>query len=68
MKVENKETFATSIAIIQIISDLRLAKQKTTKITPIEAHFGRPSNTPLKNISTVLSSLNLTFEKLLTTI
>ena len=28
MKAMNKETFATSIAIKQIISDLRLTKQK----------------------------------------
>ena len=65
MKAENKETFATSTAIKQIISDLRLTKQKTTKITPIEAHFGRPANAPLKNISTLPSSLNLTYEKII---
>ena len=63
MKAENKETFSTSNEIKQTTSDLRLTKQKTTKITPFEAHFGRPANTPLKNISTVPSSLNLTYEK-----
>ena len=65
MKTENKEIFATSIAIKQVISDLRLTKQKTTKITPFEAHFGRPAYTPLKNISTVPLSLNLTYEKII---
>ena len=65
MKAENKETFATSIAIKQIISDLRLTKQKITKITRFEVHFGRPANMPLKNLSTVLSSLNLTNEKII---
>ena len=65
MKAENKETIATSIAVEQIISDLRLTKQKTTKITPFEAHFGRPANTPLKKISTASSSLNLTYEKII---
>ena len=65
MKNENKETFATSIAIKQIFSDLRLTKQKTTKITPFEAQFGRPANTPLKKISTVPSSLNLNYEKII---
>ena len=65
MKAENKETFANSTAIKQIISDLRLTKQKTTKITPFEAHFGRPANTPLKNFSTVPSSLNLSYEKII---
>ena len=63
MKAENKDTFSTSKVIKQIVSDLRLTKQKTTKITPFEAHFGRPANTPLRNISTLPSSLNLTYEK-----
>ena len=65
MKAENKDTFATSKAIKQIISDLRITRQKTTKITPFEAHFGRPANTPLRNISTSPSSLNLTYEKII---
>ena len=63
MKAENKDTFSTSKTIKQIVSALRLTKQKTTKITAFEAHFGRPANTPLRNISTTLSSLNLTYEK-----
>ena len=65
MKAENKDTFSTSKAIKQIISALRLIKQKTTKITPFEAHFGRPANTPLRNISNTPSSLNLTYEKII---
>ena len=64
MKAENKDTFSTAKAIKQIVSDLRLTKQKTTKITPFEAHFGRPANTPLKNISTLQSSQNLTYGKI----
>ena len=64
MKAENKDTFSTAKAIKQIVSDLRLTKQKTTKITPFEAHFGRPANTPLRNISTLPSSQNLTYEKI----
>ena len=64
MKAEHKETFSTSHAIKLITSDLRLTKQKITMITPFEAHFGRPANTPLKNISTFPSSLNLTYEKI----
>ena len=65
MKDENNDTFATSKAIKQIISDLRTTKQKTTKITPFEAHFGRSANTPLRNISTSPSSLNLTCETII---
>ena len=63
MKTENKDSFSTSKAIKQIISDLRVTRQKTTQITPFEAHFGRLVNTPLRNISTCPSSLNLTYER-----
>ena len=65
MKAENKDLFSTSKAIKQIVSDLRLTKQKTTKITPFEAHFGRPANAPLRNISTLPSRLNLIDEKII---
>ena len=65
MQAERKETFSTSAAIKLIISELRLRKQKTTKRTPFEAHFGRPTNTPLKNISTAPSSLNISYEKII---
>ena len=68
MKAENKDTLSPSKAIKQIISDLRLTKQKTTKITPFEAHFGHPAKTPLRNISTTPSSLILTYEKIIITI
>ena len=65
MKAENKDTFSTSKAIKQRVSTLLLTKQKTTEITPFEAHFGRPANTPLRNISNTPSSLNLTYEKII---
>ena len=65
MKAENRETISTSKAIKQKISALRLTKQKTIKITPSEAHFVRPANTPLRNISTTPPSLNLTYEKII---
>ena len=65
MKAENKDSFSTSNAIKQIISALRLTRQKTRQMTPFEAHFGRPANTPLRNISTTPSSLNLTYEKII---
>ena len=64
MQAERKETYSTSAAIKLFISDLRLTKQKTTKITPFEAHFVRPANTPLKNIITDPSSLNSTYVKI----
>ena len=63
-QVERQETFSTSPMIKSIISDLRLTKQKTTKITPFEAHFGRSANTPLKNSSTAPLSLDVTYKKI----
>ena len=65
MKSEHKERFSTSAAIKLIISDLRITNQKTTKINPFEEHFSRPANTPLKNISTDPSCLNLSYEKII---
>ena len=65
MPAERKNTFSISFAIKSIISDLRLTKQTTTKITPFEVNFGRSAKTPLKNISTAPSSLNLTYEKII---
>ena len=62
MQTEHKEKISTSSSIKSIISDLRLTKQRTTMITPFEADFGRFANTPLKNISTAPSSLNLSYE------
>ena len=44
--------FLVKHAIKIIIHQLRISKQKTTKISPFEMHFGRRSNTPLSAIST----------------
>ena len=41
---------------------MRICKQKTTKISPFEAHFGRKPNTPLSVISTIPKLSNLTYE------
>ena len=65
MQMEHKDKFSSSSSIKSLISDLRLTKQKITKITPFEAHFDRSANTPLTNIGTAPSSLNLTYEKII---
>ena len=44
---------------------MRICKQKTTKVTPFQAHFGKKPNTPLSNISTVPKSSNLSYENTL---
>ena len=43
---------------------MRIFKQKTTKISPFEANFGRKPNTPLSVISTKPKLSNLTYESI----
>ena len=43
---------------------MRICKQKTTKISPFEAHFGIKSNTPLSVISTKPKLSNVTYENI----
>ena len=66
MKLDNRnKTFAIKEAIKSIIYQLRICKQKTTNVTPFQAHFGRKPNTPLSNISTIPKSSNLSHENIL---
>ena len=41
---------------------MRICKQKTTKISPFEAHFGSKPNTPLSVISTISKLYNPPYE------
>ena len=43
---------------------MRICKQKTTKISPIEAQFGRKPNTPLSVISRIPKLSNLIYESI----
>ena len=66
MKLDSRNnTFTIKEAIKSIVYQLRICKQKTTNVTPFQAHFGRKSNTPLSNISTVPKSSNLSYENIL---
>ena len=66
MKLYNRNnTFTLKEAIKSIVYQLRICKQKTTKITPFQAHFGRKPNTPLNNISTTVNSSNLSYKNVL---
>ena len=47
----NKSNTNFPKAIIEIICQLRFRTQKSIKPSPFNAHYGRPSNTPIKNIS-----------------
>ena len=53
-KEANKElnSFTLKAALKSTLHQLRICKHKTTKLSPIESHFGRKGNTPLSNIST----------------
>ena len=53
-------TLANRVA--NIIENIRLIPNSTTKITPIEAHFGRKPNTEISNITTKPSKHNLTYK------
>ena len=46
----NNNAFHVKYALKIIIHQLRICKQKTTKISPFEAHFGRKLNSPLSVI------------------
>ena len=66
MKLDNRnKTFTIKEEIKSIIYQLRICKQKTTNVTPFQAHFGRKPNTPLSNISTLPKSSNLSYENIL---
>ena len=57
-----KNAFHVKYTIKIIIHQLRIGKQKTTKISPFAAHFGRKPNTPLSVISTRPKLSNLSYE------
>ena len=66
IKEEKSSTNAFHVkhALMIIIHQLRICKQRTTKISPFEAHFGRKPNTPLSVIATKPKLSNLTFENI----
>ena len=66
MKLDSRNnTFTIKEAKKSIVYQLRICKQKTTNVTPFQAHFGRKPNTPLSNISTIPKSSNLSYESIL---
>ena len=57
--------FTIKDAIKSIVYQLPICKQKTTNVTPFQAHFRRKPNTPLSKISTIPKSSNLSYENIL---
>ena len=56
----NSETLSSRIA--NVIENICLIPNKTTKVTPFEAHFGRKSNTELTNMLIKPSIRNLSYK------
>ena len=50
--------------LVNIIENIGLIPNTTTKISPFEAHFGRKPNTEISNITTKASHKNLTYKNL----
>ena len=50
--------------LANIIENIRLIPNTTTKLSPFEAHFGRQPNTEISNITTKASHKNLTYKNL----
>ena len=58
----SNKTLANRLA--NIIENIRLIPNTTTKISPFEAQFGRKPNTEISNITTKASHKNLTYKNL----
>ena len=50
--------------IAEIIQEIKIIPNTTTRIPPFTAHFGRKHNTPLSNITTQTSSRNLSYNNI----
>ena len=50
--------------LANIIENIRLIPNTTTKLLPFEAHFGKKPNTEISNITTKASHKNLTYKNL----
>ena len=60
----NRSNTTPANRITNIIENIRLIPNTTTKISPFEAHFGRKPNTEMSNITTTASHKNLTYKNL----
>ena len=63
----NWSTVTLANRVTNIIENIKLIPNSTTKITPFEAHFGRKPNTEISNIITKPSKHNLTYKNITNT-
>ena len=52
IKTAARNRFNLKASMNSFMHQLRICRQKTIKVSPFEAHFGRKANTPSSNIST----------------
>ena len=64
-EILSTRAFHVKHALKIIIHQLRICKQRTTKTSPFEAHFGRNPNTPLSVIATKPDLLNLSYKSII---
>ena len=50
--------------IDEIIQEIKIIPNTTTRIPPFTAHFGRKHNTPISNITTQTSTKNLSYNEI----
>ena len=55
----NQRPFNIKQSLRQIAQELRICRKKAANISPFEAHFGRPVNTPITNLTSCVDSRNL---------
>ena len=60
----NWSTVTLANRVANIIENIRLIANSTTKITPFDAHFGRKPNTEISNITIKPSKHNLTYKNI----
>ena len=63
----NWSTVTLANRVANIIENIKLIPNSTTKITPFEAHFGRKPNTEISNITTKPPKHNLTYKNITNT-
>ena len=65
MRVHLSKKFTLEQSIHALIQGIRISKQKTTKNSHFEAHFGRRCNTPISNITTKTNNKNLNYKEII---
>ena len=55
----NQRPFNIKQSLRKVAQELGICRKKATNVSPFEAHFGRPANTPITNLTSCADSRNL---------